>query len=137
MARPKSPELTERELEIMHVFWDRGVKTAQEVRDELATRGRDLTYTTVATLVRILAEKGFVRQTNAERPYTYEPVRGFEEVSQSLVNHLVSRVFGGSLEIGRSPPPTQSPASSREQKERRWNGLRPRSRIAWRCALVG
>lgn len=98
MARPKSPELTERELEIMHVFWDRGSKTAQEVRDELATRGRDLTYTTVATLVRILAEKGFVRQTNTERPYTYEPVRGFEEVSQSLVNHLVSRVFGGSRE---------------------------------------
>jgi predicted transcriptional regulator len=95
MARPKTPELTERELEIMHVFWDEGPKTAQMVRDELAARGRDLTYTTVATLVRILADKGFVRQVNEERPFVYEPVRGFEEVSQSLVNHFVSRVFGG------------------------------------------
>lgn len=98
MARPKSPELTERELEIMHVFWDVGPQTAQAVRDELEQRGRDLTYTTVATLVRILADKGFVRQTNSERPFIYEPVRGFEDVSRSLLNHMLTRVFGGSRE---------------------------------------
>ena len=98
MARPKSPEVTERELEIMHVFWDLGPQTAQAVRDELDRRGRDLTYTTVATLVRILSDKGFVRQTNAERPFIYEPVRGFEDVSRSLLNQMVSRVFGGSRE---------------------------------------
>ena len=27
MARPKASELTERELEIMHVFWKRGVQS--------------------------------------------------------------------------------------------------------------
>ncbi|MCA9112468.1 MAG: BlaI/MecI/CopY family transcriptional regulator [Planctomycetaceae bacterium] len=98
MARPKAPELTERELEIMQVFWDVGAQTAQEARDELETRGRDLAYTTVATLIRILTEKGFLRQTNEERPFIYEPIRSFDEVSQSLVNHLLSRVFGGSRE---------------------------------------
>jgi predicted transcriptional regulator len=98
MARPRAPELTERELEIMHVFWDRGPQTAQQVRDELERRGRDLTYTTVATLVRIVAEKGFLRQTNAERPFVYEPIRSFDDVSQSLVNHLLNKVFGGSRE---------------------------------------
>ena len=98
MARPKAPELTERELEIMHVFWDVGSRTAQEVRDELAERGRDLAYTTVATLIRILTEKDFLRQTNDERPFVYEPIRSFENVSQSLVNHLLTRVFGGSRE---------------------------------------
>lgn len=98
MARPKAPELTERELEIMQVFWDVGPQTAQEVRDELDERGRDLAYTTVATLIRILTEKGFVEQANQERPFIYEPIRSFDEVSQSLVNHLLSRVFGGSRE---------------------------------------
>ena len=98
MARPKAPELTERELEIMHVFWDLGPRTAQEVRDELERRGRELTYTTVATLVRIIVEKEFLRQTNEERPFVYEPIRTFDDVSQSLVNHLLSRVFGGSRE---------------------------------------
>ena len=98
MARPKAKELTERELEIMQVFWDHGELTPQDVRDRLAEAGRDLAYTTVATLVRILLEKGFVRQTTDERPFRYEPARSFEDVSGNLVNDLLSRVFGGSTE---------------------------------------
>ncbi|MEZ6053806.1 MAG: BlaI/MecI/CopY family transcriptional regulator [Planctomycetaceae bacterium] len=34
-----------------------------------ATNGRDLAYTTVATLVRILEEKGFLELTHDERPF--------------------------------------------------------------------
>jgi predicted transcriptional regulator len=98
MARPRARELTERELEVMHVFWDRGESTVGEVRDEMAAAGRDLAYTTVATLTRILNEKGFLEQTNAERPFRYQPVRSFEEVSRSLVGDLVDRVFHGSRE---------------------------------------
>ena len=98
MARPKAPELTERELEIMRVFWDDGPLTAQEVRDRLAKRGPDLAYTTVATLIRILSEKGFLKQTNSERPFVYAPVRSFEDVSKKLVNHLLKQVFDGSRE---------------------------------------
>ena len=64
MARPPAKELTERELEIMHVFWRDGELTASAVRDRLADGGRDLAYTTVATLVRILVDKGFLKQTN-------------------------------------------------------------------------
>ena len=99
MARPRAKELTERELEVMHVFWDRGEITAVDAREELARAGRDLAYTTVATLVRILTEKGFLQQTNDERPFRYKPVRSFEEVSGSLVSDLVQRVFGGSREM--------------------------------------
>jgi len=98
MARPKASELTERELEVMHVFWNRGEQTVAAVRDELATSGRDLAYTTVATLVRILVEKGFLRQTNDERPFRFEPLRSFEEVSGNILTDLVRRVFGGSRE---------------------------------------
>lgn len=98
MARPRARELTQRELEVMHVFWARGEITAAEARDELARAGRDLAYTTVATLVRILIEKGFLQQTTDDRPFRYQPVRTFEEVSGSLVSDLVERVFGGSRE---------------------------------------
>ena len=69
MARPKATQLTERELEIMHVFWKQGELTSGEVRESLARAGRDLAYTTVATLVRILMEKGFVRQTTRNAPF--------------------------------------------------------------------
>lgn len=98
MARPKARELTERELEVMHAFWNQGESTVAEVRDQLADAGRDLAYTTVATLVRILADKGFLEQTNDERPFRYRPRRSFEEVSGSLLGDVVQRVFGGSRE---------------------------------------
>jgi len=98
MARPRARELTERELEVMHVFWTRGQSMVAEIRDQLAAAGRDLAYTTVATLVRILTEKGFLEQTNAERPFLYRPVRSFEEVSGSIVGDMVERVFRGSRE---------------------------------------
>jgi predicted transcriptional regulator len=98
MARPKASELTERELEVMHAFWNRGEQTVAAARDELASAGRDLAYTTVATLVRILVEKGFLRQTNDERPFRFEAIRSFEDVSGNLVTDLIRRVFGGSRE---------------------------------------
>jgi len=98
MVRPRAKELTERQLEVMHVFWKGGELTAAQVRDAMARAGRDLAYTTVATLIRILTEKGFLKQTNTERPFLYRPARSFEDVSDSLVRDLVQRVFHGSRE---------------------------------------
>ena len=96
MARPKAKELTERELEVMHIFWDRGESTAADVRDVLAEQGRDLAYTTVATLVRILLEKEFLTQTTTDRPFRFVPARTYEEVSGSLLGDMVQKVFAGS-----------------------------------------
>jgi predicted transcriptional regulator len=98
MGRPAARELTERELEVMHVFWERGEATATEVRDELAASGLERAYTTIATLVRILADKGFLAQLNEERPFRYRPTRTFEDVSRSLLGELIDRVFRGSRE---------------------------------------
>ena len=98
MARSKAKELTERELEIMHVFWEQGEATAAQVRDELARRGLDRAYTTIATLIRVLTEKGFLKQTNTQRPFLFRPVRSYEEVSGRLLSDLVERVFRGSRE---------------------------------------
>jgi predicted transcriptional regulator len=98
MARPPAKELTQRELEVMHVFWDRGESTVAQVRDALNESGRRLAYTTVATLIRILTEKGFLSQTNDDRPFVYQPLRSFDEVSRSMVGDLVHRLFGGSRE---------------------------------------
>ena len=76
MARPRVKELTQRELEIMHVFWRHGEQSAAGVRERLAADGGpDLAYTTVATLVRILVDKGYLRQTNHQRPFAYRPLR--------------------------------------------------------------
>jgi BlaI family penicillinase repressor len=98
MARPATRDLTERELEVMHVFWSHGEMTAQDARDRLADAGTDRAYTTVATLVRILHEKNFLEPTNSERPFRYVPARPYEEVSRRLLDDVIERVFLGSRE---------------------------------------
>jgi predicted transcriptional regulator len=98
MARPPAKDLTGRELEVMHVFWKHREATATEVRDLLAAAGLDRTYPTVANLIRILLDKGFLQQVTAERPFRYRPVRSYEDVSGRLLGDLLERVFRGSRE---------------------------------------
>ncbi len=98
MARPRTKELTERELEVMHALWKRGEGSIADLRGDLEESGRELAYTTVATLVKILHEKKFIEQTNDERPFRFRPVRSFDDVSKNIVGDLVERVFGGARE---------------------------------------
>ena len=98
MARPKARELTQRELEIMQVFWADGRLTSNDVRDRLAETGTDLAYTTVATLIKILVDKSFLQQITKVRPFEFKPIRSFEEVSKNVLTDIVQRVFGGSRE---------------------------------------
>jgi BlaI family transcriptional regulator, penicillinase repressor len=96
MARPAAKDLTERELEVMQVYWSSGEMTAQVARNRLSEAGRELSYPTVANLVRALQEKGFLQPVNDDRPFRYRPIKSFEEVSGRLLGDLVERVFGGS-----------------------------------------
>ena len=98
MARPAGPGVDGAGLEIMHVFWNRGESTVAEVRDVLAADGLDRAYTTVATFVRILADKAFLIQTNQERPFSFRPARSYEDVSRKMLGELLDRVFRGSRE---------------------------------------
>lgn len=98
MARPKASELTERELEIMHFFWNGDELTVADVQSQMHEEGRELAYTTIATLIKILLEKGFVRQTTDKRPHAFKAARSHKEVSGSLLRDLMQRVFRGSAE---------------------------------------
>lgn len=114
MSRPATRDLTERELEVMHVFWAGHELTAQEARDRLEESGRELTYPTVANLVRALEDKGFLKQLNDERPFRYVAARSYEDVSGRLLTDMVTKVFHGSREAlfvrlldGRKLTPTE------------------------------
>ena len=75
-----------------------GEATASEIRDRLAASGLDRTYTTIATLVRNLHEKGFLAQVNDTRPFRYRVARTFEDISERFLGDLIERVFRGSRE---------------------------------------
>jgi BlaI family transcriptional regulator, penicillinase repressor len=99
MARPPAGDLTQRELEVMHAFWNvEGEATASEIRDRLAESGLDRTCTTIATLIRNLHEKGFLGQVNDTRPFRFRVARTFEDISERFLGDLIERVFRGSRE---------------------------------------
>jgi predicted transcriptional regulator len=126
MARPAARELTDRELQIMHHYWRHGPATAQEVRDRLAADdGLDLAYTTVATLVRILADKGFLEAVNEQRPFRYRATQPYEKVSSRLLGDLVDKVFHGSRQalLVRLLDDTPIPAKERAALQRILEGL--------------
>ncbi len=98
MARPKSTELTARELAVIKIFWEQNDASADEAREALVKAGEDLAYVTVANVVRGLADKGFLKQVNQQRPFRYKAIRSFDDVARRLVGDMVSRVFNGSRE---------------------------------------
>ena len=98
MARPRTPTLTEAELRLMDVLWNRGASTVGEVAKALPKK-RALAYSSVLTTLRILEQKGYVRHEQRGRAYVYHPLVGRGDAQSSAVRHLVSRFFEGSPEL--------------------------------------
>ena len=98
MARKKSQTLTEAELPIMEVLWDKGVATVGEVAEGLS-KDRVVAYNTVLTLMRILERKGYVQHTKDGRAFVYQPVVGRGEASRTAVRQLLNRFFNDSPEL--------------------------------------
>jgi predicted transcriptional regulator len=93
--RVRKTVLTEHELEIMQVVWQRPTVTVRDVYEELLKR-RKIAYTTVMTMMGILEQKGFLKKNQGEKAYVYRPAQPKSKVVGSMVNDFVSRVFDGS-----------------------------------------
>jgi predicted transcriptional regulator len=98
VARRKSSTLTEAELRLMHVVWEKGSATAGNVLEGLPDK-RPAAYSTVVTTLRILEDKGYLRHTKEGRAFVYHPVVDRSEASRSAVRHLVQRFFNNSPEL--------------------------------------
>jgi predicted transcriptional regulator len=93
-----SPTLTEAELRIMHVLWQRGSGTVQEVLDALSVKPA-LAYNSVLTTVRVLEKKGYVDHKITDgRAHVYVPLIAQKDATRSEIRHLVSRFFENSHE---------------------------------------
>jgi len=93
----QSVTLTEAELRIMNVLWQRGSGTVQQVLDSLPGK-QTLAYNSVLTTIRVLEKKGYVKHVKDGRVHIYVPVIERQEASRSEIHHLVSRFFKNSHE---------------------------------------
>ncbi|MGA3042630.1 MAG: BlaI/MecI/CopY family transcriptional regulator [Bryobacteraceae bacterium] len=95
--RSPSKTLTEQELEIMKVVWERQTATVRDVYESLRER-RKVAYTTVMTMMKILEQKGYLNRKQVDRAYVYKPAQPKSRVIRAMVADFVNRVFNGSAE---------------------------------------
>ncbi|MBT5926449.1 MAG: BlaI/MecI/CopY family transcriptional regulator [Verrucomicrobia bacterium] len=94
---PTAPKrLGELQLSIMKILWEKGSVTVGEVQKALQP-GKDLAYTTVATMLRKLEEKRLVTHTTKERTYIYQAAVREESVSKSMAGELLDKLFEGNI----------------------------------------
>ncbi|MGC2161869.1 MAG: BlaI/MecI/CopY family transcriptional regulator [Silvibacterium sp.] len=91
----KETGLAKRELRIMQVIWRRGSSTVSDVQAKLETQ---LAYTTVQTIMNILARKGKLKRELDGRAYVYSAKVTEARALGQGVRDLIDRMFGGSSE---------------------------------------
>jgi BlaI family transcriptional regulator, penicillinase repressor len=94
----KSPTLTEAELRLMEVLWDKGPGTVHQLLEALDGKPA-LAYNSVLTTIRILERKGYVQHLKDGRAHVYQALIGKKEATRSEVRNLVGRFFQNSHEL--------------------------------------
>jgi BlaI family transcriptional regulator, penicillinase repressor len=103
--------LSDAQLEIMQVIWDRGEATVAEVWRAIADR-RPLARNTVLTTITRLEEKGWLRHYSAGNTFVYQAVHARQTALSRMALKLIDAAFEGSaaglvmtlLEGGRLSP---------------------------------
>jgi predicted transcriptional regulator len=96
MLKSKIHRLGDLQLRIMKVLWASGEATVADVLKGLGAES-DLAYTTVATMLRKMEARQLVRHRMDERSFVYRAAVAEEAVSQGMADHLLERLFEGSL----------------------------------------
>lgn len=97
MAKKGLMALPKLELAVMKVVWAKGRVTVYDVQEALLPE-RKLAYTSVASTLRILEEKGFLTHDLDGRTYIYRPLVQESDVSRSMLQDMLDRLFDGSTE---------------------------------------
>jgi len=87
--------LGETEMEVLHHVWQLDEATVKDVRGRIL-ENRDVAYTTIMTVMKNLADKGYLKYRKDGVTYVYSPAQKPESVRFNLVKDLVQKVFKGS-----------------------------------------
>ncbi|MEW6734733.1 MAG: BlaI/MecI/CopY family transcriptional regulator [Acidobacteriota bacterium] len=98
MARKKTPTLTDSELRLMEILWEKGTATVGEIVEALPKRS-SVAYSTVLTTMRILEQKGYVEHSKEGRAFVYRPLINRVEARRNILKYILSRFFDNSPEL--------------------------------------
>ncbi|MHC4460229.1 MAG: BlaI/MecI/CopY family transcriptional regulator [Planctomycetota bacterium] len=95
MARPRHKNPTPAELEVLQIIWEHGPCTVREVMNLLKPK-RPRAYTSVMSLMNVMAEKGLLNQEPKGRAFIYSAKVSRDKTQSSMLSDLLNRAFDGS-----------------------------------------
>ena len=96
MSKTRIHRLGDLQLQIMKVLWERGEATVADIHQGLPD-SRNLAYTTMATMLRKMDARGLVKHRLQGRSFVYRAAIAEAAVSRGMADHLLDRLFEGSL----------------------------------------
>ena len=95
MARPRHKNPTPAELEVLQIIWENGPCTVRKVMNLLKpTRPR--AYTSVMSLMNVMADKGLLNQKPKGRAFIYSAKVSRDKTQSNMLRDLLNRAFDGS-----------------------------------------
>jgi BlaI family transcriptional regulator, penicillinase repressor len=91
VPRKPSPTLTEAELRLMQVLWEKRAATVAQIAEALPAPQPH--YSSIITILRVLEKKRFVHHRELGRAYVYEPLVDRETAADSAVGHVIASFF--------------------------------------------
>lgn len=119
MARPPSTQPTDAELGILRILWEHGPCELGVICGELR-RQREIATTTVATMLRVMMEKGLAKRSEGPNAYLWSAKVSRHKTAGHMLQKLLNHVFDGSARLMMAhliDDETLSPKDLRELRE--------------------
>ncbi len=95
MPRTPSTQLTEVELQVLNVLWDRGPSPVREIHKTLeASRGTN--YSTTVKMLSVMLGKGLLTRDESKSPHVYRAAMTRKRAGKRMLDDLVKKVYEGS-----------------------------------------
>lgn len=111
----KTKTLTKGEEDVMKILWMLGKGTVNDILEHCDEPKPK--YTTVATFLKLLEDKGFAGHTSTGKSNMYYPVVEQMEYAGSVAGNMLDSFFGGSLVQMFSFFSSEKKLSSKEKQE--------------------
>ena len=92
MKNVSSIILTPQEIKIMKIVWENGNATAKLVFENIY-KERQISYTTIMTMMRILEKKGVLAHSIQGRAYLYRPLISRRQAIRNQIHDLLGKYF--------------------------------------------
>lgn len=97
-SESRETSLSQAQREIMEIVWESGEVSALQVRETLASRGREIAKNTVRTLLERMKEKGWLKHRREGRTFLYSAVHAKQAAAGKKIVEVLDQLCGGSPE---------------------------------------